>query len=392
MVSLVRPLSPRDPHEDHRTATPLELFADLCYVVAVAQAALTLHHEIVEGHPAHGLVYFAMAFFAIWWAWLNFAWFNSAYDPDDTLHRVLTLLQIFGSLVLAAGVPRIFEADFTLGIIGYVIMRVGLVLMWLRAAAGDPERRSTAMSYIGGLLVVQAAWVGALVVTGRDLPIWLFVVLAVADFAVPFLAEKVAATPWHPHHIAERFGLFFIIVLGETVLSLALTLQVALDKEHPPAALAAVIAGGVLITFCAWWLYFSRENAEILTGNDVGFVWALGHYVIFASVAAFGAGLAARVEYYEHHADVSDVVSSAFVTVPVASFLAVWWFVCVRLHDASSRTMSPFLVAIVAVGALTWVPYTELWVGLVLGALLVVELFLIRDAALPGDPGVVAAD
>ena len=386
MVSLVRPLSPRDPQESHRTATPLELFADLCYVVAVAQAALTLHHEIVEGHAAHGLVYFAMAFFAIWWAWLNFAWFNSAYDPDDALHRVLTLLQVFGSLVLAAGIPRIFEGDFTLGVSGYVIMRIGLVLMWLRAAAGHRERRSTAMRYVIGLLVVQGAWVIALLVT--DIPVWLFVILAAADFAVPVRAEKAGATPWHPHHIAERFGLFFIIVLGETVLSVALTLQVAIDKANPPMALAAVVAGGVLITFCVWWLYFSRDNADILTGgNEVGFVWAFGHYVIFGSIAAFGAGLAARVEYYEDHAHVSDLVSSAFVTVPVAAFLAVWWFVCVRLHDASVRTGGPFVAAMIAVGALTWVPYTELWVGVVMTALLAIELVLARDTSVGvGDP------
>jgi low temperature requirement protein LtrA len=383
VVSLVRPLTPRDPHEDHRTATPLELFADLCYVVAVAQAALTLHHEIVEGHPAHGLVYFAMAFFAIWWAWLNFAWFNSAYDPDDTLHRVLTLLQIFGSLVLAAGVPRIFDADFTLGVIGYVIMRVGLVLMWLRAAAGDPERRPTAMRYAIGLLVVQAGWVAALVVTGGEFPVWLFVIAVAADFAVPFYAELAGATPWHPHHIAERYGLFFIIVLGETVLSVALALQVALDKENPPAALAFVVAGGVLITFCAWWLYFSREDADVLTGNDVGFVWGFGHYVIFGSVAAFGAGLAARVEYYEHHADVSDIVSSAFVSAPVAAFLAASWFICVRLHDASARTVVPFAAAAAASLALIWVPYTELWVGLVMVVLLVVEVVLTRELDRP---------
>ncbi len=383
MVSLVRPLSPRDPLESHRTATPLELFADLCYVVAVAQAALTLHHEIVEGHAAHGLVYFAVAFFAIWWAWLNFAWFNSAYDPDDNLHRLLTLLQIFGSLVLAAGVPRIFEADFTLGVIGYVIMRIGLVLMWLRAAAGDPERRTTAMRYAVGLLTVQPAWVIALVVTGADVPVWLFLALAAADFFVPFFAERAGATPWHPHHIAERYGLFFIIVLGETVLSVALALQVAIDKEHPPKALAAVIVGGVLITFCAWWLYFSRENADILTGNDVGFVWGFGHYFIFGSVAAFGAGLAARVEFYEHHIEVSDLVSSAFVTGPVAAFLAVLWLVCLRLHDPSVRTVGPFAAAIVAILALTWVPYTELWVGFVMAALLAGELILSRDTRIP---------
>jgi low temperature requirement protein LtrA len=379
VVSLVRPLSPRDPQEGHRTATPLELFADLCYVVAVAQAALTLHHEIVEGHAAHGLVYFAMAFFAIWWAWLNFAWFNSAYDPDDTIHRLLTLLQIFGSLVLAAGIPRIFDADFTLAVIGYVIMRIGLVLMWLRAAAGDQERRVTAMRYVIGLLVVQAAWVAALLVTGGDLPAWLFVILAAADFAVPFHAERAGATPWHARHIAERYGLFFIIVLGETILSVALALQIALDKENPPAALAAVIAGGVLITFCAWWLYFSRDDADVLTGNDVGFVWGFGHYVIFGSVAAFGAGLAARVEYYEHHAEVSDIVSSAFVAVPVASFLAASWFVGIRLHDATARTVGPFAAAILASLALIWVPYTELWVGFVMSVLLAVELVLSRE-------------
>ncbi len=380
MVSLVRPLSPRDPQEGNRTATPLELFADLCYVVAVAQAGLTLHHEIVEGHPGHGLVYFAMAFFAIWWAWLNFAWFNSAYDPDDTLHRLLTLLQIFGSLVLAAGIPRIFESDFTLGVIGYVIMRVGLVLMWLRAAAGHPERRATAMRYVIGLLVVQGGWVVALLVTGGDLPVWLFAILVAADFAVPFYAEKAGATPWHPHHIAERYGLFFIIVLGETVLSVALALQVAIDKAHPPAALAAVVVGGVLITFCAWWLYFSRDDADVLTGNDIGFAWGFGHYVIFGGAAAFGAGLAARVEYYEDHAKVSDIVSSAFVAAPVAAFLAASWFVCIRLHDASARTLVPFTAAIIATLALIWVPYTELWVGLVMTTLLAVELFLTRDA------------
>ena len=381
MVSLVRPLSPRDPQEGHRTATPLELFADLCYVVAVAQAALTLHHEIVEGYAGEGLLYFAMAFFAIWWAWLNFAWFNSAYDPDDTLHRLLTLLQIFGSLVLAAGIPRFFESDFTLGVTGYVIMRVGLVLMWLRAASGDPERRATAKRYAYGLLIVQVAWVATLLVSGGDVPFRFFLVGVVVEFLVPWYAEKAGNTPWHPHHIAERYGLFFIIVLGETILSVALALQIALDKESPPAALASVIAGGVLITFCAWWLYFNRDDSEVLTGNDVGFVWGFGHYVIFGSVAAFGAGLAARVEYYEEHAKVSDIVSSAFVSVPVGAFLAASWFICVRLHDTSVRTAAPFAVAIVASVALIWVPYTELWVGVVMAAVLAIELALTRDAA-----------
>jgi len=376
---IVRPLSPRDPHEAHRVASPLELFTDLCYVVAVAQAALSLHHEISDGHPAHGLVWFAVSFFAIFWAWLNFVWFNSAYDPDDTVNRILTLLQVFGSLVLAAGVPRIFHEDFTLGVVGYVIMRVGLVLMWLRAASGHPERRTTALRYAYGLILVQIGWVVALLVTSGHIPIWLFIVMVALDFAVPFYAELAGTTPWHPHHIAERYGLFFIIVLGETILSVTIALQIAFDKEHPPAELWLVVAGGVLSTFSGWWLYFARDNADILTDNSVGYVWGFGHYVIFGTAAALGAGLAARVDYYSHHSEVSDLVSSAFVTGSGAAFLVALWTVSIRLHDASIRTAGPFAAGALAMIAVTFVPYSELWAGLIAVTVLVTEIRLTTD-------------
>ncbi|KAA1396111.1 low temperature requirement protein A [Aeromicrobium ginsengisoli] len=376
---IVRPLSPRDPHEEHRTASPLELFTDLCYVVAVAQAALSLHHEITHDHAAHGLVWFGVSFFAIFWAWLNFVWINSAYDSDDVINRLLTLLQILGSLVLAAGVPRMFEEDLTLGIVGYVIMRVGLVLMWLRAAAGDPDRRQTAMRYARGLVAVQTGWVIALLVTGGHIPIWLFVIGITLDFGVPFFAERAGQTPWHPHHIAERYGLFFIIVLGETILSVTIGLQVAFDKADPPAELWYVVAGGVLATFCGWWLYFARENADVLSDNSVGFVWGLGHYVIFGAAAALGAGLAARIDHYTHHSEASDLVSSAFVTGPGAAFFAALWLVTIRLHDPSIRTAGPFAAAIVAMIAVTFVPYSELWAGLIGVALLVTEIWLTTD-------------
>jgi low temperature requirement protein LtrA len=381
--TILRPLAPRDPHEAHRAASPLELFTDLCYVVAIAQSALSLHHEIAEGHPGHGLLWFAVSFFAIFWAWLNFVWFNSAYDSDDVLNRLLTLLQVFGSLVLAAGVPRIFEEDFTLGVTGYVIMRVGLILMWLRAAAGHPDRRRTALRYAVGLVIVQAGWVVALLVTGGNIPLWLFAIGVSADFAVPFYAERAGATPWHPHHIAERYGLFFIIVLGETVLSTTIAIQVALDAERPPAELWYVVGGGVLITFCAWWLYFARDNSNILTDNSIGFAWGFGHYVIFGAAAAVGAGLAARVDHYAHHAEVSDVVSSAFVTGPGAAFLAALWIVCIRLHDSSIRTVLPYGLAVAALVAVTFVPYSELWAGLIGVALLATEVRL-TTGAIPG--------
>ena len=83
--------APRSPAESHRTATPLELFFDLWFVVAVAQAANSLHHALADGHAADGVVGYPLVFFAIWWAWMNFTWFASAYDNDDVLYRLAGL-------------------------------------------------------------------------------------------------------------------------------------------------------------------------------------------------------------------------------------------------------------------------------------------------------------
>lgn len=340
--------------------------SDLCYVVAIAQSALGLHHAASHGDVGHGLVYFA--------------WFNSAYDNDDVINRLLTLLQVFGSLVLAAGISRMFDGDFLLGVTGYTIMRVGLILMWLRAAAGHPERRRTALRYAVGLALVQVLWIAFLTANGGFL-LPVFVVFAIGDFGVPFFAERAGQTPWHPHHIAERYALFFIIVLGETVLSSTIAIQEAIDGENPSKNLIYVVIGGVLIIFSVWWLYFAREYGKILSGNNVAFVWGSGHYVIFGAGAALGAGLAVRVDYYGHEAHISELTSAAFVTVPVAMFLAALWFFCVRMADPSIRTWGPFLAAIAAVGLATFGPKPELLAGLICVALLVVELRLTHDGA-----------
>ena len=119
----------RDPGEEHRSATPLELFFDLCFVAAVSLAAGALHHELTASHIRDGVLGYTATFFAIWWAWMNFTWFASAYDTDDGPYRLATLVQMIGVLVLAAGVPRAFEnGDFVVITLGYLIMRLGLVI------------------------------------------------------------------------------------------------------------------------------------------------------------------------------------------------------------------------------------------------------------------------
>ena len=295
--SFIRPLVPRDPHEPHRVATPLELLTDLCFVVAVAQAATGLHHAISEGHAASGVGHFAMAFFAIWWTWLNFTWFTSAYDNDDGIARLLTIFQILGSLVLAAGIVRFFNDDALLIIVGYVIMRIALVIQWLRVSRNDPEHALTARRYALGIVLVQIGWIGFYFVPSA-IYVPTFLVLVLCEFAVPIWSEKPGMTPWHPHHIAERYSLFFIIVLGETILSTTIAIQDAVDGEHPAAQVTYVVIGGILIVFSLWWLYFQRNAGDAIGGDNVSpFVWGFGHYFIFAAAAAIGAGLASRVDF-----------------------------------------------------------------------------------------------
>ncbi|SFG45456.1 low temperature requirement A protein (LtrA) [Streptomyces mirabilis] len=153
--SPLRRLTARDRGEVHRSATQLELFFDLCFVVAIAQAGIELVHAVAEGHAGEGILYYALVFFAIWWAWMNFTWFASAYDNDDVLFRVVTLIQIAGVLVLAAGVSRAFEDhEYRAGVVGYVIMRLASVSQWLRVARSSQGReRRVALRYAG-----SASW------------------------------------------------------------------------------------------------------------------------------------------------------------------------------------------------------------------------------------------
>src|SRR5450755_1048557 len=153
------PMRARHPGEPHRVSTPLELLFDLCFVVAVAQAAVGLDHAFVENHVLTGVLQYLMVFFAIWWAWMNFTWFASAYDNDDVPYRLTVLVQIAGSLVMAAGIPRAFEdGGNAVMVTGYVIMRLAMVTQWLRAAAADPPRRRTDLRYAVGVTVVQLYW------------------------------------------------------------------------------------------------------------------------------------------------------------------------------------------------------------------------------------------
>ena len=372
------PMTGRDPDQSHRAATPLELFFDLTFVVAVSQAAAGLHHGLVAGHAGDVLLSFPLIFFGIWWAWMNFTWFASAYDTDDAVYRVAVLVQLTGVLVVAAGVPRgLSDHDFGVLTFGYVLMRLAMVAQWLRAAASHPGGRRTALRYAAGLASVQTAWVARLALHG-GVGLAGFVVLVAVEMAIPFWAESAGRTPWHPGHIAERYGLFTLIVLGESVLSATVGVQTALDASTTFGDLAPVIVGGILIVFFMWWAYFdmpgeqvvARARATFAEGSLRGaFLWGYGHYAVFTSAAAAGAGLAVAVDQATSHSKLTDTQAGFAVTVPVSLFLLATW----ALHYAT-KTPGPMKTFAVPIGvalilASSFTPEPVLGAGLILAVL-----------------------
>ncbi|HEY5252050.1 MAG TPA: low temperature requirement protein A [Acidimicrobiales bacterium] len=229
-MPILSPLAPRDPAEGHRAATPLELFFDLTFVVAVAEAASGLEHGLVNGHPRAVLIGYPLVFFAIWWAWMNFTWFASAYDDDDVAYRIAVLVQMTGVLILAAGVSRALGGgDFAIILVGYLVMRLSMVTLWLQVAASDRDRRQCTLRY-----------------------------------AVALWPEAVGRTSWHPDHIAERYGLFTIIVLDETLLAPTVGVEEALNGRTTFGHLALVAVGGLLIVFSMWWLNFDMPSGRMV--------------------------------------------------------------------------------------------------------------------------------
>jgi low temperature requirement protein LtrA len=375
------PMKPRSPNEPHRAATPLELFFDLVFVVAVAQAANALHHGLAEGHVTDTLIAFALIFFGIWWAWMLFTWFATSYDTDDIPYRLVVFVQMTGALIVASGVEPVFaHQDLTVVVLGYVVMRIASIFNWLRAAYADPERRPAAMRYAVGIFLVQIAWVGLLFMP-QTLRIPGFIVLAIIELLIPVWAERPARTPYHEHHILERYGLFTILVLGESILSTSLAIQSAIDEGALNGSLVSIIIGALLIVYAMWWLYFYQPIRRIADSLTTAFLWAYGHIFIFGATAAVGAGIAVVIDQVTHHAEISAVGAGMVLAIPSAIYVLSLWIL--QAHSQKENRFDALIHPITAILVLL-TPFTGqviLFTGILLSILVVIRVIRHLDGS-----------
>jgi low temperature requirement protein LtrA len=352
-------MSGRDPDEAHRAATPLELLFDLTFVVAFGIAADQLAHYLAEDHIRTSLLAFGFVAFGISWAWINFSWFASAYDTDDWVFRLLTLLQMVGVLVFALGIADVFSSidegkhvDNRVVVAGYVVMRVAMVAQWGRAARQDPGRASACRTYAVTILVAQAGWVAlALASTSVGAMFAWAGALLLIELGGPVVAEtRKGGTPWHPHHIAERYGLLVIIALGEAILGTIAALGAIVGPEGQGWSVEAAVVGfaGVALTFGMWWIYFVMPCGEILERRrERSFGWGYGHIPLFAAVVATGAGLHVAAYLVEDKAELDVLDTLVTTAIP----LAIYVLAIFVLYTYLSHTVDPFHFLLIVASA-----------------------------------------
>jgi low temperature requirement protein LtrA len=317
--------------------------------------------------------------FAVIWAWINFSWFASAFDTDDWIYRVTTLVQMTGVVILALGLPPMFASidhgptlDNGVMVLGYVVMRLAMLAQWLRAARQCPDRRQACLTYAVAILVAQIGWTVQIFADfSLAVSAVMVVFLLIVELAGPFVAERFrGGTPWHAHHITERYGLLAIIALGEGIVGTVAAVSAVIESQGWSVDAALVALAGTGLTFGMWWVYFVLPSGEMLHRHrERSFGWGYGHVLLFAAIAGTGAGLHVAAYYIEHVAHIGAVATVLTVAVPVAVYILMVYV----LYSTLTRSTDRFhLLLLAGTAVFVVVPVLMAAVGVSMAVCLVV--------------------
>lgn len=277
--------------EGERRATWLELFFDLVFVVALAALAGFLHDHLT----LDGFFGFALLLVPVGWAWMSFAYYSDQFDTDDTLFRVVMLVAMLASAVLAVNIGGALQGSSVGFVVANVVLRVLLVGLYAWAWRNAAEARPMSARYGAGFSVGALIWLVSLLAP-EPLRYGLWALALLVEMGMPVLGySTVRSVPGHVSHMPERFGLFTLIVLGESIV--VLTAAIVGTSWEPVSALTT--AGGFAVAACLWWLYFDHVDEEAIgqsfTSGVAGVVrshvWGYGHLVVWAGIATASVGI-----------------------------------------------------------------------------------------------------
>lgn len=290
MRTLVAPLRLRSTGEAGRKVTWLELFFDLIFVAAVAQVAEPLRHE----YSLAGLVRFAPLFMLIWWAWIGHSVFATRFDTDDVVQRGLTLVQMFVVAAMAANAKDALDSRSSAGFAAaYAAVRFVLVAQYMRARH-VPRAGALATRFMAGHGAAAALWLASALVPAPA-RFWIWGVAFAIDLGTPWVAVRHSVSvPPDASHLPERFGLFTLILLGESVVAVMQGMENQ-DDWTPAAAVSAFL--GMAILFLIWWWYFdgARAAAEqpVRSRRDAlrFHLWSYSHFPLYLGLVVAGVGV-----------------------------------------------------------------------------------------------------
>jgi low temperature requirement protein LtrA len=226
--------------------TPLELFFDLVFVLALTQCTALMAADPTWTGLAQGLLVLGV----LWWSWVGYAWLTSVVDPEEGAVRLVMFAAMAAMLVAALCVPGAFGDDALLFACAYGVVRAAQLALFILASRDDPALRRSVLGLAGG----SALGVG-LLVAASGLDGWaqgaLWALALLLDMGEPFIASAEGWSLEHPSHFAERHGLIIIIALGESIVAIGVGAGTAVD-----AGVVAAAVLGITVAAAFWWLYF----------------------------------------------------------------------------------------------------------------------------------------
>jgi low temperature requirement protein LtrA len=286
---------------EERHASWLELFFDLVFVVGIAELA----QQLVDDHTLGGFAIFAGLFLPVYISWQGFTFYADRFDTDDVVFRVVLLAGMLATAALSVQVPDVARGEHTAGfVVAYVVLRSLLVGLYARTWRSVPEARPLVRRYGGGYSIGILIWLASLLVDEPARYVFWGVALAF-EYSIPPLSIPLhRLVPVDFSHVPERFALFTIIALGESVVAVALGTADS-DWQFASALTAAL---GFVCVACMWWVYFDRGvgfRLDLGPGPILRFAYA--HIPLLAALTAVGAGVHLFIEEVDHHAAHADV-------------------------------------------------------------------------------------
>jgi low temperature requirement protein LtrA len=275
-----------------RRTSPVELLWDLVFVFAVTQVTSLIAHELTWTGVGQGLLVLAL----IWWAWSAFVWAANATDPAGPALRVALLVSLISIFVTGLAIPHAFGADSTVFAVTYAIVRFIHLGLYTHASRQGNASWSAIVGFGSAAIAGMALLIAGSLIEGELRTLFWLAALAI-DYAGPAWLTRerlVGLQAVAVAHFAERYGLFIIICLGESIVEIG----IGASGGEIDSGLVAAVALSLLIVVGLWWIYFDRAagaaEEELRTHDEpvlaAADAYSYIHLLLVAGIVLFAVG------------------------------------------------------------------------------------------------------